>query len=127
MTTSRPKKQSGPVYDASSTAGQPGRACKILPFRQAGFREYSGKNELVRDCVAVELADEGSLEERGSFLAACLPEYPDTVSCHGCTWREREPTGTAPFLTPRWLKRVLLMSVFTAWTAAAIAIAVALG
>ena len=57
---------------------------------------------------------EESLEARRNFLAVCVPEYPETASCHN------------PFLAGRWLKKVLILSTFTAWTAAAIAIAIAL-
>ena len=130
MAISRQRNQSGPVesaYGACDTAGQAGRACKILPFRQARSRKFPGNNEPVLDCVAVDPAYEDSREENRSFLAACLPEYSDTVSCHGFTWGVEEPTGSASSLTPRWLKRVLMMSTFTAWTAAAIALTIALG
>jgi hypothetical protein len=130
MAISRQRKQFGPAesaYDACDSAGQANRACKILPFRQARSRKFPGNNELVLDCVAVERAYENSPEESRGFLAACLPEYPDTVSCHGFAWGVEEPTGSASSLLPRWLKRALLMSTFTAWTAAAIALTIALG
>jgi hypothetical protein len=117
MAISRQINQSGPaesVYDASCTAGQFDGGCKILPFRQRRLRGSSGTGELVHGCVAVELDREESLEARRNIRAVCLPEYTETGSCR------------APFLSARWLKRVLLLSTFTAWTAVAIAIAIAL-
>jgi hypothetical protein len=126
MATSRPKKQSKPAHDASDTARQADRACKILPFRQARSRKCLGNNELVPDCAAVEPADEDSLGESRSLLAACLPEYPHTISCHGCAREAGEPTARTSSPVPRWLKRVLLMSTFTAWAAAAIVLTIAL-
>ena len=117
MSISRLNKQSGPTepaHDACDTAGQLDGECKILPFRQTRLRGFSGAGELASDCATVESDEEESLEARRNLLTVCLPGYPETKSCHG------------PLLSARWLKRVLLLSTFTAWTAAAIAVAIAL-
>ena len=70
---------------------------------------------------------EENLEARRNFLTVCVPEYSETVSCRGCSRVREEPTGRTSFRAARWLKRVLILSTFTAWTAAAIAVAIALG
>jgi hypothetical protein len=117
MAISRLNRQSGPAepaHDACETAGRLDGECKILPFRQSRLRGFSGSGELAGDCAAVEPDEEERLEARRNFLAVCLPEYPEANSCRG------------PFLFARWLKRLLLLSTFTAWTAAAIAVAIAL-
>jgi hypothetical protein len=69
---------------------------------------------------------EDPLEARRNFLAVCLPEYSEAVSCQGCSWVREEPAERTSFLTGRWLKKILILSTFTAWTAAAIAVAIAL-
>jgi hypothetical protein len=76
--------------------------------------------------VVAEPDTEESIEARRNFLTACLPEYPERVSCQGCSWVREEPAERTSFLAGRWLKKVLILSTFTAWTAAAIAIAIAL-
>lgn len=98
-----------------------------MPFRQTRLRGFSRTDELVHGRVIGESDMEESLETRRNFLAVCVPEYSETVSCQGCPWVREEPTGRTVFLADRWLKKVLILSTFTAWTAAAIAIAIALG
>jgi hypothetical protein len=85
-----------------------------LPFRQTRLREFSRPAELDHGCVVAESDMEDPLEARRNFLAVCLPEYSEADSCQN------------PFLGTRWLKKLLLLSTFTAWTAAAIAVAIAL-
>jgi hypothetical protein len=53
---------------------------------------------------------------RGELVHGCVLAEPD----------QEEGPCRNPFRAARWLKRALLLSTFTAWTAAAIAIAIAL-
>ena len=129
MAISRQRNQSGPTESACDAWDAPSRldtGCKVLPFRQTRLRESFRPAELAPGCVVAEPDVEESVEARKNFLTACLPEYPERVSCQGCSWAREEPAARTSFLAGRWLKKLLLLSTFTAWTAAAIAIAIAL-
>jgi hypothetical protein len=126
---SRQRNQSGPaesVCDALDAAGQLDTGCKILPFGQAHHRKTSSPGELVHGYMVTDSDNEESLEARKNFLHVCLPEYSEGVSYQGSSWVREEPTGKTSFGAARWLKKVLILSTFTAWTVAAIAIAIAL-
>ncbi|HME45244.1 MAG TPA: hypothetical protein VKF36_19280 [Syntrophorhabdales bacterium] len=127
MATSQPKEQIGTARNTSDMLGQPDGSCKILPFRQARSRKSPRDDEPDRNCLASVSPDESPLEQRRGFLTACLPEHCGIVSCHGWGWGMGDQAGSTCTLPTRWLKRVLLMSIFTAWTAAAIALSIALG
>ncbi len=77
--------------------------------------EASPPEEPAEDCMFEEFDGEESLEARRNFLAVCLPEYAETAPTH------------KPVFPRQWLKRALFVGTFTAWTAAAIALAIALG
>jgi len=127
MAKSQAKEFSKPARNASDTSGQAGGACKILPFRQARSGKSPGIYEPDQSLLAVVPDEQSPLAQRRGFLGACLPECSNMVSCHQRECPAGEPTGSTSSLSPRWLKRVLLMSVFAAWTAAAIALSIALG
>jgi hypothetical protein len=94
------------------TVGDAG--CKILPFRQARSPEPLEDDEVIRESLSREFAEEYPFAESGRYQVACLAEYPDADPCQAV-------------YPSRWLKRVLLASAFTAWTVAAIAMSIALG
>jgi hypothetical protein len=116
----RRKKKSSHVSltgSASGAAIQSGGGCKILPFRPASSGDSSRANERDYGSVLVEPADDWSLEERNECPVVYVPEYSERVPNR----------GFASFLVPRWRKTMLLMAAFTAYTAAAIALSIALG
>ena len=98
-----------------------------MPFRRTVFRESSGACDLAQGGMVDAAGEEEYFEERTRFLVACLPDHSKSASCQAYVWESGKPALGASFPAPRWLKRVLLMSTFTAWTAAAIALAIALG
>jgi len=102
---------------ASGAAIKSNGGCKILPFRRASSGDYSRANERHYGSVLAAPADDWIVEERSEFSVICVPEYSERAPNLGC----------ASFSPPRWLKRMLLMGTFVAWTAAAIALSIALG
>ena len=132
MDTSRHDRQFGPKHpadDASGAASSTDGGCKILPFRQKHRTESIKANELLQGCVVAGPADEEPVhvQERRNFQTVCLPHYSEEPSPYGHPWGEGEPAGSASPSAPRWIKRVLLIGTFTAFTAAAIALTIALG
>jgi hypothetical protein len=130
MDTIRHDSQSGPAHPAdgvSGTASLTDGGCKIIPFRQKHHRESSSADELVQGRVVAGPANEESLQGRRSFPAVCVPQYSEEPSPYGYTCEEGDPAGSSSPSAPRWLKRLLLVGTFTAFTAAAVALTVALG
>jgi len=101
--------------------------CKVLIFRKTPPRDDERTIELERG-QALSAPDE--MEDSGEFRDASLVYVAERT--------KRAPTRAAlrrvmddaressSLVVPRWLKKVLLMATFTAWTAAAIAISLAL-
>jgi len=100
--------------------------CKVLIFRRPSSD----------DRRTIELEQGQALSE---FDAAGEPEvFQDVSLVYVAERRKRAPTRamleravdeareTSSLTVPRWLKKVLLMATFTAWTAAAIALSLAL-
>jgi len=112
MDTIRQIGQCKPAPSRDVTAGD--AECKILPFKQARSRKLLEDDEVIRQRLSGEFADEYPFAESGRYQVACLAEYPDTDPCQ----------AVYPNL---WLKRVLLAGAFAAWSVAAIAISIALG
>jgi hypothetical protein len=116
-----------PAGDVSDAVGQSSNKCKIIPFRQRRVRESFSTCKPATDCVVDEAGGEKSFEERRDFPVACQPVHSETSCGHSdMRWKE-EPTGSASLPTPRWFKKLLFMSTFTAGAAVAIALTIALG
>jgi hypothetical protein len=120
MQANRRKKKSAYVSSTGSASGaaiQSSGGCKILPFRPASSGDSSRANERDYRRMAVQPADDWSFEERNECPEVCVPEYSERAAGSGCL----------SFIASRRRKTVLLMGIFVAWTAAAIALSIALG
>ncbi len=121
------KEYSDPFVELSDKPLHSSAPCKILPFRRPAAPMYGNDDELVYELVAVESTDKRFAEENGRFLKAYPDELPRAALCHGWTLEVEEPPASTYGAVPRWVKKALLVSTFTAWTIVAIAISIALG
>ncbi len=90
--------------------------CKILPFARA-VQHAPCPAEPVYGNVLADPIDQQFLEESPDVAVMCVPEYSKVVPAQDRT----------SFLVRGWVKTMLLIGTFTAWTAAAIALSIALG
>lgn len=106
-----------PAQTVSLPAGQPDGECKVIPFARVVHHDVYRAKEPVYGNVLADPVDQQFLEELPDVPVMCVPEYSKAVP-----GRDR-----ASFFVAGWVKTMLLIGTFTAWTAAAIALSIALG
>lgn len=130
METGEQINQFGPAKGTSEAcdgASQANTGCKIIPFRKKSVREPLRTSEAATGCRVAEPFEEECFEERGRFPAVFQHECLRTPCGYGQKQLKEEPSPSAPLAKSRWLKKVLLMSTFTAGVVAAIALTIVLG
>jgi|MudIll2142460700_1097286.scaffolds.fasta_scaffold862424_1 hypothetical protein len=88
----------------------------VIPFRQTHPREIPECGEPSQDSGPADFAEEEPFMEREEVPVVCVPWCAET----GCTQRNASSS------IPSWLRIVLLMAVFTIYTATAVAVCLSL-
>jgi hypothetical protein len=113
--------------DASDVVVRSEGGCKVLIFRKTPPRDGERPIELERgQALSVPDEMEDSEEFRDVslvYIAERTKRAPTRASLKRVMDEARESRN---LVVPRWFKKVLLMTIFTAWTAVAIAISLAL-
>jgi hypothetical protein len=110
-------RKSGTARPVTIPAGQPDGECKVLPFARVVHHDVYQAKEPVYGNVLADPIDQQFMEESPDVAVLCVPEYS-----------KREPGhDRRSFFVAGWVKTMLLIGTFTAWTAAAIALSIALG
>ena len=118
MNRRRKKASKAPAAQTVSfPAGQPACECKVLPFARVVHHDVYQAKEPVYGNVIADPVDQQFLEESPDVPVMCVPEYSKVMPA----------PDRASFFVRGWVKTMLLIGTFTAWTAAAIALSIALG
>lgn len=116
-----------PDCSASEVVVRSESGCKVLIFRKPSCHDDGKTIELERGQA---LSGFDAMDDSGEFrdvslvyIAERSKRAPTRAMLARAAAESREVSS---LVVPRWLKKVLLMATFTAWTAAAIAISLAL-
>jgi hypothetical protein len=116
-----------PDCGASDVVVRSEGGCKVLIFRKPSSHDDGRTIELEQGQALSDLDTSEGPEEFRDVSLVYIAERSKRAPTRAMLARAAdEAREIRSFVVPRWLKKVLLMATFTAWTAAAIAISLAL-
>ena len=118
MTTEVQNKESRVSFPERITlrAGGPEGECMIIPFRQTRSTQMLECGEPSRDSELADRGEEEPFVDGEEVPVVCVPWCAETGR------RQRHASSSVP----RWLRTILLMAVSSVYTAAAVAVCLAL-